>query len=316
MLLRRDRRLGLPADGNFLDVGEERRELVEFARRERVVLVVVALGAAQREAEPRRREVAHAVRRIFGRVFLRLAAAFLRRLQQPIVARRDLLLIRRVRQQVAGDLLDREFGERLVLVERIDHPIAVHPHAPIVVAVIARGISVTDHVEPVDRHAFAEMLRREQPIYHLLIRRSPFSARIIPRKRIDLFRRRRQPGQIERQPPNQRPRVGFRRRRQTLLLQPRENKAIDVVAHPRRVLHCRQLVLRRRDQRPVFLILRALLDPIVDQLDFVLGHHLHRLRRRHLFVGVVRDDAAKDLAHQRLARDDHALVGALLVIEP
>ena len=47
-----------------------------------------------------------------------------------VETRRDLLVERRVRQQVARDLLDRELIERHVAVERVDHPVAPRPHRP------------------------------------------------------------------------------------------------------------------------------------------------------------------------------------------
>ena len=104
----------LDADGGLLHVGEEGGEAVELAGRERVELVVVALGAAHGRAQPDRRDVAHPVGGVLGHVLLGLAAALLGRLEQPVVARGDPRLVGRRGQQVAGELLDREPVERLV----------------------------------------------------------------------------------------------------------------------------------------------------------------------------------------------------------
>jgi len=92
LLRRRDGRLVLPADGTFLDVGEESAELVELFGGERIELVIVAFGAAERQAEPDRGDVADAIGEILGLVLLRLSAAFLRCLQEAIVSRGDTLL--------------------------------------------------------------------------------------------------------------------------------------------------------------------------------------------------------------------------------
>ena len=78
-------------DGDFLHVGEERGHRVEVALRDRVELVIVALGAAHRRAEPDTRHIPHAIGGVLRDVLLRLRTALFRRLQQPVVARCDLL---------------------------------------------------------------------------------------------------------------------------------------------------------------------------------------------------------------------------------
>ena len=108
LLLRRGHgRLLLPADRFLANVGKEGPEAVKILHREGIVLVIVALAAGHRRAEPRRGRVAHAVGRILGRILLGLGPAFLGRLQQAIIARGDLLLAGRAGQQVAGQLFYR-----------------------------------------------------------------------------------------------------------------------------------------------------------------------------------------------------------------
>ena len=63
----------LHADGYFLDVGEESREAVEVVRQEGIELVIVALAAAHRGAEPGTRGVADAIGGVLGEIFLGLA---------------------------------------------------------------------------------------------------------------------------------------------------------------------------------------------------------------------------------------------------
>ena len=108
LLLRRGHgRLLLPADRFLANVGEEGPEAIKILHREGIVLVVVALAAGHRRAEPGRGRVAHAVGRILGRILLGLGPALLGRLQQAVIARGDLLLAGRAGQQVAGQLLHR-----------------------------------------------------------------------------------------------------------------------------------------------------------------------------------------------------------------
>ena len=92
--------LGLGADGDVLDVGEERGEPVEVAGRVRVELVVVALGAAEGRPHPDGRGVADPVGGVLRQVLLRLRPALLRGHQQLVIPRGDPL--RRRRRRAAG----------------------------------------------------------------------------------------------------------------------------------------------------------------------------------------------------------------------
>ena len=83
--------------------------------------------------------------------------------------------LRRAIHQVAGKLLDREAVERLVGVERTDHVVAKEVKVDMIVAVIAGRVGETDQVEPEDRHAFAVVRRREQPVDEPLVSVGPVS---------------------------------------------------------------------------------------------------------------------------------------------
>jgi len=74
------------ADIGFMDVGEERPEGVEVPLRERVELMVVALGAAGRLAQPGRADRADAVRQHPLLVVLGLGPAFLGGQEQAVEA--------------------------------------------------------------------------------------------------------------------------------------------------------------------------------------------------------------------------------------
>ena len=100
-----------PADRLLPHVREERGEAVEVPRQVGIELVVVALGAADGRAQPDRRGVPHAVGEVDRPVLLRLGAALLGGLEQPVVAGRDPVSIVAPGQQVAGELLGREAVE-------------------------------------------------------------------------------------------------------------------------------------------------------------------------------------------------------------
>ena len=207
-------------------------------------------------------------------------------------------------QQVAGDLLADELVVRLVVVERVDDVVAIAPGVRVgEVPRRAGRLAVAGDVEPVPAPAFAERGRGEQPVDDLL---EGVGRRVVD-EGVDLLGRRRQAGQVERDPADQR-RAG-RRRRPASGPSPR--------ARPGRSGRCRRAARRRRAtgghlrlaQRlpgpvllPELLVLRrsacrsttgrvdlrpggAVLDPL-RQVGDLLGREL--LLRRHLEVVVRR----------------------------
>ena len=119
-------------------------QTVEISRFERIEFMIVALRNRPSSSQARRSTRCRTVGRIFGRIFLGLGPAFLGGLQQPIVTRGDSRFARRVGEQIAGQLLDREPVESLVCIERLDHVIAIEPDFSLVVAVIAAGVGIAD----------------------------------------------------------------------------------------------------------------------------------------------------------------------------
>ena len=109
--------------------------------------------------------------------------------------------MRRPRQHVAGELLDRELVVRHVGVDRGNHPIAIatgkRPRAILLVAV---AVGIAGQVEPVPPPALAEMRRSQQPIDEPL---DGIGLRVAE-KRGDFVGRRRQADQVEIEPPQQR----------------------------------------------------------------------------------------------------------------
>ena len=151
-------------DAPLLDVGEEGAQGVEVLRREGVELVVVALAAVEGRPEPGQAHGADAVGGALGQVLLRLSAPLAGHHVQAVEAGSRELLGRRAGQEVAGQLLDGELVERLVVVERLHNIVAVGPGVLVLVAVEADGIGVAGDVEPVLGHPFTEMGRGEEPV--------------------------------------------------------------------------------------------------------------------------------------------------------
>src|SRR5215510_12315505 len=97
-------------------------------------------------------------------------------------------------QFVARDLLFDESVVWLVFVERLDDVIAIAPRVGAsLVGLEPLALRVTRQVQPVARPLLAVMRAAEQAVNHLLKR----PGRVIGEKRVDLFRRRREAGQIE-----------------------------------------------------------------------------------------------------------------------
>ena len=69
-----------------------------------------------------------------------------------------------IRRQVTGDLIGDKTVEREVLVECVDHPFPIGPHAAERVAFIATTVGVPGAVQPMPAPTLSVMRRRQQPI--------------------------------------------------------------------------------------------------------------------------------------------------------
>ena len=92
-----------------------------------------------------------------------------RRAIQAIVGRRDFLIDRCIRHQIARQLLAREAVERHIVAERAQHIIAIRPRRKNIVAVKAAGVCVADRIQPVHGLLLGIARRRQQPVDHLFI---------------------------------------------------------------------------------------------------------------------------------------------------
>ncbi len=216
-----------------LAVVEEGHEAVEVLLRDRVELVVVALGARERAAEPHGPRRGDPVHQRLEAVLLDVDPALLVELAVAVEAGRDLLLERRVLQHVAGELLDGEVAERQIAIERVDHPVAVLPGRAALVLLVAVRVGVAREVEPRPRPALAVALRGEQAIDQAAV---GVGARV-RHEGVDLLRRRRQADQVEAQAADEGLARRLRRGRHALFLEPREHEGVDRALHPARVAH-------------------------------------------------------------------------------
>ena len=132
-----------------------------------------------------------------------------------------------------------------------------------IVGVVAVGVGIPGRIEPVERHPLAIAGRSQQPVDLPLIG----LGRRVGQERVQLRGGRRQAGQVERHPAQQRGPVGFGRRMQPALFELGQDEEVDRVANPTGLLDGRQFVSPRRGERPVRLVLGALRDPLPQQLD-------------------------------------------------
>ena len=162
--------------------------------------MIVTDRAAQRQSHENRGHRLGAVNGVAHQNFVVDGTAFAGRHVATVESGGDALFDGRFGEQVAGKLLDRELIESLVLVEGVDDPLAILPQRAFVVEMQAVRVAIPHQVEPITRHVFAESFRLEQPIDHAFVR----TRLVVVQERIDLGRRRRQAGQIERRAADQR----------------------------------------------------------------------------------------------------------------
>ena len=232
-------------------VAEERHQPVVILLAEGIVLVVVALRAAQRRAEPDGGGRVDAIDEHLVVGLFRIDAPFLVRHRVAVESARDDLLRRRVWQHIAGDLLDREAIERHVAIERVDHPVSILPHHARQIFFEPVRVGVAREIEPRPRPSFAVMRRGEETIHEPRIRGVDAVARGVGRHLVDFLRRRRQADQIERDTAHEHLERRLGRRSEAFLLESRENEAIDRRADPCGVTHGGQRRTRRRSVSPM-----------------------------------------------------------------
>ena len=190
--------------------------------------MVVALGAAHGGSHPDLRNIADPVRGVHGIVFLRLDSAFVGGLEQAVVARGDELAGGRLGEQVSSELFAGELIEGKVIVERVDHPVAVGRDAVVLVPVVADGVGEANQVEPVRGHSLSVVFGCKKTINESLV---SFRGRVGPESIHDPGLGR-QPGEVKIHTPNEGDGIGIRRRLPASFLDVTQGKAVDPAGRP------------------------------------------------------------------------------------
>lgn len=253
----------------------------------------MADGALSGEPQPGLSHRRSAIDGVAKQAFLVDRTAFACRDIGPAEAGRRLLVASGGREQVAGELLDRELVEWQVVVESFDDPITVGPQLPFVVEMEAMRVAVAGHVEPMTGHLLAVPRAGEKPVHEFLV---GVGSRI-GEKRIHVGRRRGQAGEREAQTSNQGGPVGGRVDRQTLDSQRPSEKGIDGVGGTgmsdgvsdriyNRISDRWNRRLHERPKRPVLLVWGSRDDPPLQQEFLLLREHFAGMGRGHHRVGI------------------------------
>ena len=189
----------------------------------------MTLCTAKRRTQPHAGDVAHAVSRVDCAILLRLGTALLGGLQQSIVPGGNPLRDARLRQQITRQLLNGEFVVRFVVVERVDHIVAIRRDFANSIAVITDRVRVPHEVEPVRRHSLAVARVVEQLLHELFV----CTGRPVVDERLNLPRQRRHAQQVVVQPTSQRHAVRLLRGLQPRRLDPAQHEPVDVIDHER-----------------------------------------------------------------------------------
>ena len=118
--------------------------------------MIMAAGAFGGQAEQGGAGRADAVGDVFDAIFLVDDAAFGVDDVITVEGRGQPLGVRRVRQQVAGELFGDELAEGGVMIEGLDDPVAPAPHRAGGVVIEAMGVGIAGDVEPVLGETFTE----------------------------------------------------------------------------------------------------------------------------------------------------------------
>ena len=131
---------------------------------DRVILVIVTLGARHRQAEPGRGGGVDPVEQVHEPLLLGDRAAFAVQEVIAVEPAGDLVLGRGPGQEVAGQEPDGELIERHVVVQGLDQPVAPDPLPGVAVLLEAVAVGVAGGIEPGQGHPLAVMRAREQAV--------------------------------------------------------------------------------------------------------------------------------------------------------
>jgi len=116
--------------------------------------MVVALGTPGRQAKPDSAESANVFAFKFIKLFLFDGTCFTVRIDDPVVARGDQVVVSRFGQQVTRQLGDREFVEGHVVAKRVHDPGPVGSRRDRLVAYKTTGVGPANQIQPANRLVF------------------------------------------------------------------------------------------------------------------------------------------------------------------
>ncbi len=180
-------------DFGLVGVIQQSHHAVVVAMRDGIEFVRVALGTADRQAQPDDARRADAVDHRVEAEFERVDAPLFVEHRVAVKARGDPIGNGGTGQHVAGELLDRELVERHPRVDRRNHPVAIRPDRTHAVFFVSVRVGVAGQIQPVPGPAFAVVRRGQQPIDEPLVG----VGRPIVDERVGLFGRRREADEIE-----------------------------------------------------------------------------------------------------------------------
>ena len=274
--------------------------------------MIVAATALEGEAEEGGAEGGHAVVDVIDAVFLLDGAALGFLWVEAVESGGEDLIVGRVRQEIAGELIGNEFVPAEIFVEGLDDPVAPRPHLALAVHLEAVAIGVAGDIEPVGGHTFAVAGGSEEAIDDL----GQGVGRAIGEKRIDFREGRREAGEVEGKPANKGGAVGCGLGCEFAAGEPVEREPVDGRRRERRErgglgfevwdLGGRSGHGGERLEGPVVLKGCTLVDPALEDGDFRRREAADFcVGRRHHFLRVGAGDAEDDFALRASAGDDY-----------
>ena len=269
--------------------------------------MIVAARASHGQAHEHVGGGIHAVGHILHLILFGNRAAFVVDDVVAIKSAGQFLLDGGVGDQVAGQLLDAEAVERHVAIEGVDHPLAPLPHTALGIDVVAVSVGIARQIEPLHRHALAELRQGQQAVHLLLIGVGGF----VGEEGVYFGGCGRQAGEVEAQASQQGGAVGLGGGLEPLAFEALQHQAIDRIARPLLITDGGHRGALRRHERPVPLPLGALLDPFAHGGDLRFGERGARLLRRHAAGRRSGADAPQESALRGVARRDDAIAAAV-----
>ena len=205
--VRGDRKLGLVVVAiGICGLVEDCVELVIVLDGDRIVLVRMALGTPHRQSHPNLQRRIDTVFHGRDSELLIIGSPFVIAQGRAMKSRRDTLSHRGTFKQISGELFDGELIVRHIVVERMDHPIAIGPKIPCQILLVPFGIGVASQIEPQAAPMLAETWMDEQLLDHAFDRSIAIEL-VFSDKSLDPRSLRMQADEVEPKTPDQRVRI-------------------------------------------------------------------------------------------------------------